>query len=83
MPAHITYVAALADGTVATRSSETMAYTHAVEVTGRNGAPNSVWSWHNSETAADKTAARMATWTNDPRFAGVVGVVAVTTLADH
>ncbi len=52
---HVTYVAQLADGTVATRSTKSMAYTHAVEVCKRTG-EHVVWTWHKSQAAAVKAA---------------------------
>ena len=47
-----TYVTTLSDGTVAARSSATMAYTHAVEAC--RGGKHFVWSWHKTQRAAVK-----------------------------
>lgn len=64
---HVTYVGRLSTGQVITRSTKSMAYTHAVEFC--RGGKHGVWSWHKTQAAAVKAANGLA---------GVVGIVAVT-----
>lgn len=66
MSANITYVAIAHDGTVHTRSSKTMPYTHAIIV--RSDGTSGPYSWHKSYAAAVK-----ATGTVDKRLAGRPG----------
>lgn len=57
----LTYIATAADGTVSTRSSATMPYTHAVLVADPTG-PTNALSWHKSEPAAAKAGSAAWNW---------------------
>lgn len=70
---HVTYVATLADGTVSARSTKSMAYTHAVQVSWADGSVG-VWSWHKTPAAAVQTANRLVS----DRHAVVVPVIGYT-----
>lgn len=68
---HRTFVAKLTNGDIATRSSKTMDYSHAVEIT-TPGSGTFIISWHKSVAAAQKQADRYRGGT--PDFPVVTGV---------
>lgn len=63
---HLTYIATMTNGQVATRSSRTMEYTHAVQVTSKRDGTTFVLSWHKSAAgAAKQTGGRTADYYSD------------------